>query len=57
MRNPQCRSGTNTGKIDIPPTAPLVMPGLAPGIHAFATAAGGGFERGDGRDKPGHDGL
>jgi hypothetical protein len=31
------------------------MPGLVPGIHAFATAAGGRFERVDGRDKPGHD--
>jgi hypothetical protein len=33
------------------------MPGLAPGIHALAAAAGGGFERVDDRDKPGHDGL
>jgi hypothetical protein len=33
------------------------MPGLVPGIHAFAAAAGIRGGRVDGRDKPGHDVL
>jgi hypothetical protein len=33
---------------------PHVMPGLVPGIHVFLGRCG---KDGDGRDKPGHDGL
>lgn len=34
-------------------TTHAVMPGLVPGIHAFAARK----EDVDGRDKPGHDGV
>jgi hypothetical protein len=67
MECAQCPSGNDVWKINVAWTFSLVMPGLVPGIHAFATAAGGRFERVDAhgsspwaegpRDEPGHDVL
>jgi hypothetical protein len=53
----ECLSGKNTIKFNALWKTLIVMPGLVPGIHAFAAAAGTRRGRVDGRVKPGHDML